>query len=156
LLLGVSLGRSDTPAPAESPESVRALLSKWSETQQILSKEREEWKQGKEVLLSRIELLKSEVAALEGKSSEASKGTQDVRKERQQLLSEQEVLKGTSEDLARLAAEMEGKIRSLQPKLPDPLKEKIGPLYSRCSPGCIPAAGRALRIGVAPLRSTVP
>ena len=73
LLLGAALGRADTPAPSESPESVRALLTKWSETQQILSKEREEWKQGKEVLISRIELLKGEVAALEGKSTEASK-----------------------------------------------------------------------------------
>jgi hypothetical protein len=131
LLLGASLGGADTPAPTESPESVRALLAKWSETQQILSKEREEWKQGKEVLLSRIELLKGEVAALEGKSSEASKGTQDIRHERQQLLNEAEALKGASEDLARLAGEMEGKIRSLQPQLPDPLKEKIAPLYSR-------------------------
>src|SRR4030095_9184562 len=108
LLLGASLGRADTPAPAESPESVRALLTKWSETQQILSKKREEWRQGKEVLISRIELLKGEVAALEGKGTEASKGTQDIRHERQQLLNEAEALKGTSEDLARLAGEIEG------------------------------------------------
>ena len=131
LLLGVTLGRGDTPAPAESPESVRALLAKWSETQQILSKEREEWKQGKEVLLSRIDLLKGEVAALEGKSAEASKGTQDVRRERQELLSQAEVLKSSAEELAKLVGEMEGRIRTLQPRLPDPLKEKIGPLYSR-------------------------
>src|SRR4030095_3945202 len=111
LLLGAALGRADTPAPTESPESVRALLTKWSETQQIRSKEREEWKQGKEVLISRIELLKGEVAALEGKSTEASKGTQDIRHERQQLLNEAESLKGPSEDLARLAGGVGGRER---------------------------------------------
>ena len=131
MLLGMASSRADSPAPAESPESVRALLAKWSETQQILSKEREEWKQGKEVLISRIDLLKGEVAALEGKSSEASKGTQDIRRERQELLNQADRLKSSAEELAKLAGEMEGRIRTLQARLPDPLKEKIGPLYSR-------------------------
>jgi uncharacterized protein DUF3450 len=131
LLLGAHRSWADSPAPAESPESVRALLVKWSETQQILSKEREEWKQGKEVLISRVDLLKGEVAALEGKGSEASKGTLDIRRERQELLNQADLLKSSAEELAKLAGEMEGRIRSLQARLPDPLKEKIGPLYSR-------------------------
>jgi len=131
MLLGAGRDWADAPTSAESPESVRALLSKWSETQQILSKEREEWKLGKEVLISRIDLLKGELAALETKGSDASKGTQDIRRERQDLLSQAERLKSSAEELSKLAGEMEEKIRSLQPRLPDPLKEKIGPLYSR-------------------------
>jgi hypothetical protein len=46
-------------------------MGKWIETQQILSKERNEWQQGKEILLGRLELVKKEVASLEEKIAEA-------------------------------------------------------------------------------------
>jgi hypothetical protein len=131
LLLSVPAVAADAPPATESPDSVRTLLAKWAEMQQILSKERREWQQGKEVLLSRIELVKGEIAALEGKSSEGSHAEQEVRKEKQGLVAEGDSLKATGADLAHKAGELEVRIRVLQPRLPEPLKEKIAPLYSR-------------------------
>ncbi|HEV8375661.1 MAG TPA: DUF3450 family protein [Candidatus Polarisedimenticolia bacterium] len=131
LLTGVALGAADPPAAPETPDSIRTLLAKWAETQQILSKEREEWKQSREVLLSRIELVKGEIAAFEGKTSETSKAGQDTRQEKQKLLAEGETLKTGTGSLLLVAGELEARIRALQPRLPDPLKEKIAPLTSR-------------------------
>jgi hypothetical protein len=118
-------------APAESPESVRTLLAKWAETQQIISKEREDWKREKDLLQSRIQLLAGEIDTLEGRMGEQSEGTQDVRKEKQGLLAEADSLKGSAAELASLAGELEERLRALEPRLPDPLQERIAPLFTR-------------------------
>ena len=54
------------PPQAAKPtlEETRLTLSKWIETQQIISKERNDWQQGKEILQSRIELVGKEVGVL--------------------------------------------------------------------------------------------
>ena len=122
-------------APLESPDSVRALLAKWSETQQIISKEREDWKREKDLLQSRIQLLQGEIDTLGGRMGEQAKGTQDIRKEKQSLLTEENSLKACTVGLTDMAGELESRIRALQPRLPDPLKEKIAPLFSRMPEG---------------------
>ena len=47
-------------------------MGKWIETQQIISKERKDWQQGKEILLGRLELVKKEIATLEEKIEQAA------------------------------------------------------------------------------------
>ncbi len=116
---------------ADSPETVRALLGKWAETQQMISKERADWKDGKEILQSRIDLLRGEIAAAEGKLSEISQSGSGVRKDKAELSSRIDSMKTVSADLGRLAGELETGIRALHERLPDPLKEKIRPLFGR-------------------------
>src|SRR4026207_1334451 len=48
-------------------DETRLVMSKWIETQQIISKERNEWQQGKEILVGRLDLVKKEIASLEDK-----------------------------------------------------------------------------------------
>src|ERR1044071_7677120 len=55
------LGASATKPAAENPptlEETRLTMGKWIETQQIISKERKDWQQGKEILVSRLDLVK--------------------------------------------------------------------------------------------------
>ena len=62
-----------TPPQAAKPtlEETRLTLSKWIETQQIISKERNDWQQGKEILQSRIELVGKEVGVLNEKITQS-------------------------------------------------------------------------------------
>ncbi|TAJ20660.1 MAG: hypothetical protein EPO68_06000, partial [Planctomycetota bacterium] len=59
-------GAAQEPTDAKARlEATRLELSKWIETQQLVSKERKDWQQGKEILGARVELLRKEVAAFE-------------------------------------------------------------------------------------------
>src|SRR5262245_2286042 len=89
----------------DSPETVRSLLAKWAETQQMIAKERADWKDGKEILQSRIDLLRGEIATAEGKVSEISSSGSGVRKDKAELNARIDQLKAVSGDLGRLAGE---------------------------------------------------
>ena len=56
-------------------------MGKWIETQQIISKERKDWQQGKEILLGRLELVKQEVATLEEKIKQAETSVAEADEE---------------------------------------------------------------------------
>src|SRR4030095_6383145 len=58
--------RGSGRAVSEDPslEEARLTMSKWIETQQIISKERNDWQQGKEILLGRLELVRKETSTL--------------------------------------------------------------------------------------------
>src|SRR3989338_2075396 len=92
VFLAASSGKINAePVPAAntpSLEEVRITLDKWIETQQILSKERKDWQQGKEILLGRLELVKKEIATLEEKNKEAEESVTEANKKRSELLAE--------------------------------------------------------------------
>ena len=115
----------------DSPETVRSLLAKWAETQQMIAKERSDWKDGKEILQSRIDLLRGEIATAEGKLSEISNSGGGVRKDKSELNARIDTMKEVSGELGRQAGELETRLRALHDRLPDPLKEKIRPRYGR-------------------------
>src|SRR5262245_58363482 len=46
------------PAAAPTLEETRITMGKWIETQQIISKERKDWEQGKQILAGRLDLVK--------------------------------------------------------------------------------------------------
>src|SRR5262245_37304145 len=50
-------GSGESTAPGSRLAETRLTMDKWIETQQIISKERNDWYQGKEILTSRVELL---------------------------------------------------------------------------------------------------
>jgi hypothetical protein len=119
-----------TPA-GPTLEETRLKMGKWIETQQIISKERNEWQQGKEILQGRVEVVKKEVATLEQKNEQAASGVEEARKKRDELLAESEQLKTVGAQLAEAVARMEGEIRRLYPSLPVPIQTRLQPLYQR-------------------------
>ena len=68
LSAGPLAGPLQDPRADSSLEETRLTMGKWIETQQIISKERNEWQQGKEILQGRLELVKKETAGLEEKN----------------------------------------------------------------------------------------
>lgn len=106
-------------------------MAKWVETQQLIAKETRDWQQGKEMLQSRIALLKSEIAALDGKLKELQATGADADHKRSGLVAEDQSLVSAATSLAVWAGELEGQLQELGKRLPDPLREKVGPLYAR-------------------------
>jgi len=125
-------GGANTPADAASPvDSGRAALAKWVETQQIISAEKKEWQQGKEILQARIDLVKGEIAAVDEKLKEQrTEGSETVGK-LADLDHESARLHEAGKALAGWATELETGLNVLQPQLPEPLQAKLEPLYGR-------------------------
>ena len=74
LLIGVvaraaAHGGVDRPDP-DAIQSTRRSLAKWVETEQIISKEKEDWQLGREVLEQRIALIEDEVASRRARIAE--------------------------------------------------------------------------------------
>jgi transposase-like protein len=124
----------DAVAPAATPpslEETRLTMGKWIETQQIMSKERKDWQQGKEILVGRLELVKQEVATLEEKIAEAESSVAEADKKRNELLAENDRLKAASTQLTEAVTTMEGEVRRMFTTLPEPIQTKLQPLYQR-------------------------
>lgn len=125
-------------------EETRLTLSKWIETQQIISKERNEWQQGREVLLGRLELVRKEVATLEEKIQQSQAAVAEGAKKRDELQAQNDAVKATGAQLAAAVDAMESGTRTLFKSLPDPVVTKLQPLYQR-----IPDEAAKSRVSVA-------
>ena len=77
------LRRGPRAAPrASSSRTTGPRWAKWIETQQIISKERKDWQQEKEILLGRIEVVKQEVTTLEEKIKQAETTVAEAEKKK--------------------------------------------------------------------------
>ncbi len=124
-------GQGNKPAAPPSLEETRLAMGKWIETQQIISKERKEWQQGKEILLGRLELIKQEVGVLDETIKEAEASVAESNAKRDQLLAENEALKSAGSRLADAVGEMELEQRRLMASLPEPIQTRLQPLFQR-------------------------
>jgi septal ring factor EnvC (AmiA/AmiB activator) len=137
VLCALSVGASSAGQdPAQNPapptlEETRLVMGKWIETQQIISKERNEWQQSKEILTSRLELVKKETAGLEEKIQQARASVAETNAKRDELLAQHEVLKAASAQLAIAVGAMETEVRRLFKMLPEPIQTKLEPLHQR-------------------------
>jgi hypothetical protein len=132
--LGANPAQQDTPPAsgvAPSLKETRLVMEKWIETQQIISKERNDWQQGKEILLGRLELMRKEIGSLREKIKETEKGLTDNNAKREGLLSQEDDLKATSTELTQVITSMEGEVRRLFKSVPDWVQSKLQPLHQR-------------------------
>lgn len=119
------------PAPVASLEDTRLAMGKWIETQQIISRERKEWQQEKEILIGRLEVIRQESTTLAQKIEEAGAGVAEAAGKRAGLDAENDRLKAEGTRLAEAVTAMEAGVRKLHARLPDPVREKVRPLFQR-------------------------
>ena len=124
-------GNGDKIADPPTLEETRLKMDKWLETQQIISRERKDWQQGKEILLGRLEVVKKETATLEEKTKQAEASVAEANKKRSELLAENDQLTAAGAQLTGAVAGMEGEIRKMFKQLPEPIQTKLQPLYQR-------------------------
>lgn len=137
-------GPHGTGGPAPTLAETRVSMGKWIETQQILVKERNEWQQGKEILLGRLELLRNEVGNLEQKIAEAQTSLTEAEAKLAEQNAEKDRLVETGRKLAETVARLEAEVRRLYRLAPDPTQEKLQPLLQR-----IPQDPATARVSVA-------
>ena len=127
------IGGAAAPA-ADKPltlEEARITLDKWIETQQIISRERKDWQQGREILQGRLELVKKEKGTLEEGIAQAQSAVTESNKTRDELLAEQSQLQAAQGKLAAAVTALEDQVRKLLKSVPEPLRVKLEPLRQR-------------------------
>lgn len=127
----VQAEESATTAPLPAVEATRLALSKWIETQQIISKERREWQQAREILQARCEVVKNESAALREKIKAAEGVMTEAHQKKAELIAQNEQLKTSAAQLATTVTAYEQQIRHLHLRLPEPLQQRLAPLFQR-------------------------
>lgn len=132
---GAMSAGQDSTAPAQDGaatlDETRLMMGKWIETQRIISKERKEWQQGREILLGRVELVKKELATLEQTIREAESGAAESQGKRDELLKERDELVAAGAQLSTAATSMEVEVRKLFQAAPDPVKTTLETLHQR-------------------------
>lgn len=134
-ITGAAAGGTDvsteTPTHATRIEETRLRMGKWIETQQVISRERAEWQQGREVLVGRVELLRKEANALQDKIREAEAAVAATNVKRDALVASNDKLKAVAGQMAAAVTVLEADVRRLEKSLPLPLLTKLQPLYQR-------------------------
>ena len=116
---------------AERIESTRSALEKWVETRRIISQEKRDWEVGKDLLQSRIELVRDEIDELRRKIADAEEQIAEADVKRQELLDENERLKEASAALDDTVLTLEQRTTELLKRLPDPIRDIVKPLSQR-------------------------
>ncbi|MEN9643008.1 MAG: hypothetical protein RIR77_2197 [Planctomycetota bacterium] len=119
------------PAPPATLDETRLTLNKWIETQQIISKERNDWQQGKEILQGRIELVGKEVGVLKDRITQSELAVVESNKKRNELVAENDQLKAVTSQLSDAVTTMEDQVRKLSKMMPEPVNAKLLPLMQR-------------------------
>jgi FtsZ-binding cell division protein ZapB len=119
------------PAGQGQIDNVRTLTEKWVETRRVISKERQDWTLGREMLEERIKLVQREIASLREKIDQTQKSVSDAEAKRAELAAENETLKSAGATLADIVTALEARTVALNQRLPDPIRERIKPLSQR-------------------------
>jgi FtsZ-binding cell division protein ZapB len=137
-------GEAGKGAGAPTLEETRLAMGKWIEQQKLLAKERNDWQQGREILLGRLELVKQEIATLGEKIAQVEGAVAEADRKRDELAVEHARLKSAGTRLGEAVARMEGEIRRLFVQLPEPLRARLQPLFER-----IPEDAATTRVSIA-------
>jgi hypothetical protein len=124
----LALGQGAAPSSVENP---RETVRKWMETQRLVYQERKDWQQQKELITARIELLRKEISDLETKIAETRKTAADSERKRAEVAAQKAGLADEASALSDRVGDFETAVRRIQPQLPQPLQEKIAPLFHR-------------------------
>jgi chromosome segregation ATPase len=103
-------------------------MEKWVETRRVISREKQDWALGREMLNERVALVEREIASLREKIDQAKESISDADKKRVELVDENEKLKNAAGTLAGIVARLETRTAVLIKRLPDPIRDRIKPL----------------------------
>lgn len=125
-------------------DETRTVLQSWVETEQTISREKQDWKVGRQILQDRIDLLQGEITDLETKIAESQKAVTEADQKREAMTKDNENLKKAADSLTVLIGKLEGRVKDqLLPRLPKILQDKIAPLSQR-----LPEAGKETKLSL--------
>ena len=127
-LVGLTSAGYLTSQDAEGVDDARAVLEQWVETERAISREKRDWDLGREILVDRIELVRSEIEGLRTGITEASASIADADAKRDELVAENDRYKAVAAELEEHVAGLEAKVRDLLVRLPEPVQDKVARL----------------------------
>ena len=132
----MALGQRSRAQGDDDPvASSRTVLEQWVETERLLSKEKRDWVLGRESLNERIGLVEREISSFQERIEEAKGSIAEADKKREELMAENERLKEATSSLVDTIAGLEGRVRALLPRLPEPIQDKVKLLSQRLRGG---------------------
>lgn len=124
-------GPGGDPGGERPVAATRNALEQWVELRKVISQEKRDWAEGRELLADRIEIVRREIAARRQQieDARASIGTADEKLA--ELVAERDGLKAASTSLDGSAAALEERTLALLGLVPDPIRERVKPLSQR-------------------------
>lgn len=141
LLVGlVFLAYSTAMASQSAVSQTRDTLKQWVEAEQVLSQEAVQWRQERSLLKDLVSVLDKEIAILKETIAENASGLTSADEQRAALVEKREHMRKQREWIARFLSRAEAQAFALRRNLPEPLLEKLAPLYNRMPEHAEPTA----------------
>ena len=118
-------------ADAGSLAATRDTYKEYIEIRKIIGDESTAWTTQRETLVDMIAVLESEVRELEGKMTALASSATSADQKRAELNGRLETGRATSKAFDDTIAALEGRVRALSARLPDPLTNELKPLLAR-------------------------
>lgn len=128
-------------------DATREALARWTEAQRIISREKQDWRLGKQTLEARTAVARREIESLQARIADADKAVADADQERAGKLVEKEQLDAVSARLAERVTALEARVLKMLPRLPEPLANNIKPLTQLIPASAEVAAEKKMSLG---------
>ena len=133
-LSGLSVQAQQGAAVGELEDQLslsRDLLNKYYESEKLLGQEQADWRLGKELLVSRVDLMEAQLKELLTKTADEKGKITESDTERQKLDAENQELSQTQELQLNAVEKFEERVRQLWPMLPEILQTKVRGQFER-------------------------
>lgn len=118
VMFGSALARASESDTRENIDAARTALQEWVKVKANISKERQDWALGHELLLEQIQLAEDEIASYRNRIAEIQANIGQADTERAGLVEEKDALKASSARLGEVIASLESRTIALDRKLP--------------------------------------
>ncbi|HKK19710.1 MAG TPA: DUF3450 family protein [Opitutales bacterium] len=118
-------------ASPEALDTARSTVKEWAAAEKAISREAAEWSGRKVLLQDLIEVAQQRIDRLQSELEKGQDSLSASDEARAKLLDREEAVAEESEQLEGFLAELEARLQSLRPQLPEPLEEELAPVYQR-------------------------
>ena len=118
---------------AQAQDEARHTLEKFLETQRLVSKEEQDWQVGRELMQSRVDLLRREAESLRERIAQTKQDRTETETKLVELRTQNEVLKKGIAPLQDDIRKLESRVRGLLPRTPESVRQRVAPLSQRIS-----------------------
>jgi len=127
----LAVGARSDDETTERMQTTRGTLEQWIETNRVLSREKTDWKLGKELLDGQVAVVRREIASLRDKITGATQSITEADSETGGVAEEHERLVAAAEVLDESIGVFELRTRELLARLPGPLQDRVKPLSQK-------------------------
>lgn len=129
-VVGLMLGTTITEAAPKNVlyEETKSTVTQWAETENLISKEQNDWQKEKAILEDLARMLEAERETLNAKIEATEESATEADKKREEIVARKESLEEASDVIRNNLEGLEESVRDLLPFLPENYVDSIRPL----------------------------